>query len=83
MAKFLAASHYGYNTLKMPGPIAIISINSSKKDAVICMDKLYMDVVTVETGKAIAPAKSKNSKKWQDIQRGLREARLVGVLHTH
>ena len=35
LAKFMAASHYAYNTLKMPGPVGIISIPSDKKDAVM------------------------------------------------
>ena len=33
LAKFMAASHYAYNTLKMPGPMTIITIPSNKKDA--------------------------------------------------
>ena len=40
LAKFMAASHYAYNTLKMPGPMSVVTINSDKKDAVICADKL-------------------------------------------
>jgi hypothetical protein len=43
--KFMAASHYAYNTLKMPGPIGIISIPSDKKDVVICVDKMYREEV--------------------------------------
>ena len=38
LAKFMAASHYAYNTLKMPGPMGIISIPSDKRDAIICVD---------------------------------------------
>ena len=41
LAKFMAASHYAYNTLKMPGPMGVISIPSDKKDAMICVDKMY------------------------------------------
>src|SRR3990170_7054764 len=63
LAKFMPASHYAYNTLKMPGPMGVISINSDKKDAVICVDKLYRDVVAAEAAKAPAPAKEKKSKK--------------------
>ena len=36
LAKFIAASHYAYNTLKMPGPMTIITVPSDKKDALIC-----------------------------------------------
>ena len=35
LAKFMAASHYAYNTLKMPGPMSIITVPSDKKDALI------------------------------------------------
>ena len=40
LAKFMVASHYAYNTLKMPGPMSVISIPSDKKDAIICVDKM-------------------------------------------
>jgi hypothetical protein len=48
LEKFMVASHYAYNTLKMPGPMGIISIPSDKKDAIICMDKMYRDAVAAE-----------------------------------
>ena len=38
LAKFMAASHYAYNTLKMPGPMNIITVPSDKKDALICAE---------------------------------------------
>ena len=38
LTKFMAASHYTYNTLKMHGPMTIITIPSDKKDALICAD---------------------------------------------
>ena len=41
LAKFMVASHYTYNTLKMPGPVTIITIPSDKKDALICAGQLY------------------------------------------
>jgi hypothetical protein len=59
----MAASHYAYNTLKMPGPMGVITINSDKKDAVICVDKLYREVVAASAAKAPAPANKKKSKK--------------------
>ena len=43
--------------------MGVISINSDKKDAVICVDKLYRDAVAAQTVKATAPAKQKKSKK--------------------
>ena len=41
LAKFMAASHYAYNMLKMPGPMNIITVPSDKKDELICADQLY------------------------------------------
>ena len=40
LAKFMAASHYAYKTLKMPRPVGVIPIPSDEKDAIICMDKM-------------------------------------------
>ena len=48
LAKFMAASHYAYNTLKMPGPIWVISIPSDKKNTVICVDQVYRDAVAAK-----------------------------------
>ena len=45
LAKFMAASHYAYNTLKMPGPKGIITIRTDKKDAVMCLEKMHKDSV--------------------------------------
>ena len=56
LAKFMAASHYAYNTLKMPGPMTIISVPSDKKDALICADQLYREAVAAAAAKALAPA---------------------------
>ena len=53
----MAASHYAYNTLKMPGPMGVISIPSDKKDAIICMDKMYRDAIAAEAAEAAVPAK--------------------------
>src|SRR3990170_7533096 len=63
LAKFMAASHYAYNTLKIPGPMGVISINSDKKDAIICVDKMYRDAVATKAAEAIAPAKEKKKGK--------------------
>ena len=38
LAKFMAASHYAYNMLKMLGPMSVITVGSDKKDALICAD---------------------------------------------
>ena len=56
LAKFMAASHYAYNTLKMPGPMSIITVGCDKKDALICADQLYREVVVAPAAKALALA---------------------------
>ena len=55
LAKFMAASHYAYNMLKMPVPLTIISVPSDKKDALICADLLYQEAVAAAAAKALAP----------------------------
>ena len=52
----MAASHYAYNTLKMPGPMNIITVPSDKKDSLICADQLYQEGVAAAAAKALAPA---------------------------
>ena len=59
----MAASHYAYNTLKMPGPLGVITIPSDEKDAIICVDKMYRDAVTAEAAAAAVPAKENRVKK--------------------
>ena len=64
LAKFMAASHYAYNMLKMPGPLTIISIPSDKKDALIFTDQLYWEAVAATAAKALAPtAEAPGGKK--------------------
>ena len=64
LAKFMAASHDAYNTLTMPGPMCIISIPSNKKDAIICVDKIYREAVATKAAEATTPAKeNKKGKK--------------------
>lgn len=51
LAKFMAASHYAYNTLKIPGPLKVITIHSDKKDAVMCVAQMYKEAAAVSAGK--------------------------------
>jgi hypothetical protein len=62
LAKFMAASHYAYNVLKMPGPVSVISVPCDKKDALICADKIYREAAAAAAGKALA-AKAPGGKK--------------------
>ena len=59
----MAASHYAYNTLKMPGPVGVISIPIDDKDAIICVEKMYQDAVAVEAAAIVVPAKESRGKK--------------------
>jgi hypothetical protein len=56
LAKFMAASHYAYNVIKMPGPMGVLTIKSNHKDAIICTDKLYREAAAAATIEALAPA---------------------------
>ena len=63
LAKFMAASHYAYNTLKMPGPMGVLTIPSDEKYATICVDQMYRDAVATEAAAAAVPAKENRGKK--------------------
>ena len=63
LAKFMVASHYAYNTLKMLGPLGAITIPSDEKDAIICVDKMYRDAVTAKASAAAPPTKESKGKK--------------------
>ena len=39
LAKFLIATHYGYQSLKMPGPKGVITIRDDRKMAYACVRK--------------------------------------------
>src|SRR5215216_798600 len=62
LAKFMAASHYAYNVLKMPGPMGVIFIQSDEKYAIICVDQMYQEAVAAEAIEAVAPAKDSKRK---------------------
>ena len=53
LAKFMAASYYAYNMLKMPGPISVISVPGDKKDALICADKIYREAAAATDRKSL------------------------------
>ena len=63
LAKFMAASHYAYNTLKLSGPLGVITIPSHEKDAIICVDRMYRDAMAAEAVAATVPAKESKGKK--------------------
>ena len=64
LAKFMAAVHYAYNTLKLPGPSGVISIKADVKGSVHCVERLYEAVAAtssddVERPKMSAPLSTK------------------------
>ena len=63
LAKFMAASHYAYNVLKMPGPISVISVPGDKKDALICADKIYREAAAAAECKTLAAEAPGGKKK--------------------
>ena len=85
LTKFLAASHYAYNTSKMPSPMSIIIVGSDKKDALIC---------TCCQGTCSCHWSSRGEEDRQDLSRRqdlwprqcllhpLRKMRLPGVLRS-
>ena len=89
LAKFMAASHYAYNVLKMVGPISVISVPGDKKDALICTDKIYREAAAAaehRTLAAEAPGGKKKTKsgKSSDAHSGsapLRSAALPSRTH--
>ena len=41
LAKFMVATHHGYNVLKMPGSSGIITVAYKEKDAVCSLERAY------------------------------------------
>ena len=59
----MAASHYAYNSLKMPGLLGVLTILSDEKDAIISVNKMYRDAVTAEAAAAAVTTKENKGKK--------------------
>ena len=58
LAKFMAASHYAYNALKMPAEWGVITIKADKKDAVLCVEQMFRAAVAATPGNADEPGSS-------------------------
>ena len=63
LAKFMAASHYAYNMLKMPGSISLFSVPGDKKDALICADKIYREAAAAADHHTLATEAPGGKKK--------------------
>src|SRR3954471_21743458 len=59
----MAASHYAYNMLKVPGPISVISVPGDKKDALICADQIYRDATAATVRDPLAAGAPGGKKK--------------------
>src|SRR3954468_17462410 len=57
----MAASHYAYNMLKMPGPISVISVPGDRNDALICADKIYREAAAATDHESEKKTKSDKS----------------------
>jgi hypothetical protein len=66
----MAASHYAYNTLKVPRLVCIISIPSDKKDTIICLDKMYREAVATEAAEIVTATKDTKKKKGAGVDTG-------------
>ena len=49
--------------MKMPRPLGVITIPSDEHDAVVCVEKMYRDVVVAEAAATTVPAKESKGKK--------------------
>jgi hypothetical protein len=56
LAKFMAAVHYAYITLKIPGPSGVISVKVDVKGSVHCAERFY------EAMAAVSPNNGERSK---------------------
>ena len=57
LAKFMAASHYAYLTVKIPGPRGPITVPADLQSSVLCAEKLYM-AATASSGDRDRPEPS-------------------------
>jgi hypothetical protein len=52
LAKFMAASHYAYNTLKMPASWGVLTVRANVKDVVLCIEQMFKMAVAATRGSA-------------------------------
>jgi hypothetical protein len=58
LAKFMAAVHYAYSTLKIPGPSGVISIKADIKVSVHCAERLYEAMAAISPNHGECPEPS-------------------------
>ncbi|XP_025822232.1 uncharacterized protein LOC112898028 [Panicum hallii] len=65
LAKFMAAVHYAYSTLKILGPSGVISVKVNVKGSVHCAEKLYkaMAAISPDDGERPEPSAHPSAKQ--------------------
>jgi hypothetical protein len=58
LAKFMAASHYAYNVLKMPSAWGVLSVKSDRKDAIFCVEQVWRAAAAATPGNTDAAGPS-------------------------
>lgn len=76
LAKFMAATHHGYNILKMPGYSGVITVVCDEKDAVCSLEHAYRatTVKNFDGEGGILPPEATPAKKKQLLPKGRPEA---------
>jgi hypothetical protein len=80
LAKFMAATHHGYNVLKMPGSGGIITVACNEKDAVCSLECAYQAtaVESLDAEGFAYPPEAAPKKKKQQLTLGPQEVRTPG-----
>ena len=76
LAKFMAATHHGYNVLKMPGSAGIITVACQEKDAVCSLECAFQAAAVEDPDNegAIYPPEVVPKKKKQLLRQGPQES---------
>jgi hypothetical protein len=81
LAKFMAATHHGYNVLKMPGCSGVITVACDEKDAVCALEYAYRAAAAEHSdGEGdVAPPEAAPVKKKQLLPKSRPEAKKAPV----
>lgn len=66
LAKFMAAAHYAFPTMKIPGPTGPIWAPTDTKSSLVCVEKLYRAVVAIEDDDEDRPVRDCHGKTMID-----------------
>jgi hypothetical protein len=79
LAKFMAAMHYAYGTLKIPGPSGVISVKADVKGSMRCTKRLYKAMAAISPDDGECPKPSACPPAWQRF--APYDAALTKVIH--